>query len=126
LYESECRANGHQPGTMQLPASGAPTTVFVADDVDEAWTELGPYLLHDAKTAAAYRQGDDTVASISRADSASALRVADGPYQIFTVDEAAQYIRQGRVLPLLPLCGGLPPDIAWPYLERAVIANERA
>lgn len=52
----------------------------------------------------------------------SALRETQGPYRIFTVDGAAAYMRGGRPLPLLPLCGGVPPDIAWPYLERAVMA----
>jgi alkanesulfonate monooxygenase SsuD/methylene tetrahydromethanopterin reductase-like flavin-dependent oxidoreductase (luciferase family) len=126
FYESECRANGYEPGLVQFPVPGAPTTVFVADDVDKAWGELGPYLLHDALTAAAYRHGDDTVASISRADSVTALRDATGPYRIFTIDEAAEYIRHGKPLPLLPLCGGVPPEVAWLYLERAVMAVERA
>jgi alkanesulfonate monooxygenase SsuD/methylene tetrahydromethanopterin reductase-like flavin-dependent oxidoreductase (luciferase family) len=125
FYESQCRAEGHEPGMTQFPVPGAPTTVFVADDVDVAWDELGPYLLHDAVTAASYRHGDDTVASISRANSVAALRVADGPYRILAVDEAASYIRNGKPLPLLPLCGGVPPDVAWPYLERAVMAAER-
>ena len=126
FYESECRANGHAPGVIQFPVPGAPTTVFVADDVDTAWDELGPYLLHYAMTAASYRHGDDSVASSSRAESVSALREDEGPYRIFTVDEAAAYIRSGKPLPLLPLCGGVPPDMAWPYLERAVMAAERA
>ena len=126
FYEAECRANGHEPGVSQFPMPGAPTAVFVADDVDEAWAELGPYLLHDATMAASYRPGDETVASISRADSVDALRAADGPYRILTVDEAAGYIRNGGALPLLPLCGGLTPDLAWLYLERAVMATERA
>jgi alkanesulfonate monooxygenase SsuD/methylene tetrahydromethanopterin reductase-like flavin-dependent oxidoreductase (luciferase family) len=126
FYESECRANGHEPGVMHLPASGAPTTVFVADDVDAAWAELGPYLLHDAVTAAGYRHGDDTVASISRADSVRALRSENAAYRVITIDDAAGQIRGGGVLPLLPLCGGLPPNVAWPYLERAVMAIERA
>jgi hypothetical protein len=28
----------------------------------------------------------------------------------------------GQALPLAPLCGGLPADLAWPYLERAAQA----
>ena len=79
LYESECRAIGQEPGLTQFPDGSAPTAVFVADDVDRAWDELGPYLLHDAMTAAAYRHGDDTVASISRAQSVEDLRAAPGP-----------------------------------------------
>lgn len=126
LYETECRANGREPGVTQFPDVAAPTTVFVADDVDRAWDELGRHLLHDAMTAAAYRHGDDTVASISRARSVEELRAVPGPYRIFTVDEAAAYVRGGQGLQLVPLCGGLPPDLAWPYLERAATAAARA
>jgi alkanesulfonate monooxygenase SsuD/methylene tetrahydromethanopterin reductase-like flavin-dependent oxidoreductase (luciferase family) len=126
FYESACRAHGHEPGVIQFPVPDAPTTVFVADDVNAAWDELGPYLLHDAVTAASYRHDDDTVASISRAESVAALREANGAYRLLSIDEAAAYIRTGRPLPLLPLCGGVPPDVAWPYLERAVMAAERS
>jgi alkanesulfonate monooxygenase SsuD/methylene tetrahydromethanopterin reductase-like flavin-dependent oxidoreductase (luciferase family) len=126
LCESECRAHGHQPGMTQFPVGGAPTAVFVANDVDSAWAELGPYLLHDARSAAAYRHGDDTVASISRADTLEALRAAEGPYRVLGMDEAVTRIRAGHSLALLPLCGGLPPDLAWLYLEHAVIAAEKA
>lgn len=125
-YESECRAHGHQPAMTQFPIDGAPTTVFVANDVESAWDELGPYLLHDALTAASYRHGDETVASISRADSVEALRTTSGPYRVLSMDEAVARIRAGNSLPLLPLCGGLPSDVAWLYLERAVMAAEKA
>lgn len=125
-YESQCRAHGHEPGLMQFPTPGAPTTVFVADDVDAAWAELGSYLLHDAVTAASYRHGDDSVASISRVDTVDALREAGGPYRIFTPAEAADHIAAGAPLPLLPLCGGVPPKVAWPYFERAVLISQGA
>jgi alkanesulfonate monooxygenase SsuD/methylene tetrahydromethanopterin reductase-like flavin-dependent oxidoreductase (luciferase family) len=124
FYDNECRAHGEEPGFVQLPAENAPTVVFVADDVDKAWEELGPYLLHDAVTAAAYRHDDAGVASISRAADVSGLREAESPYRVFTTDEAVDYMRSG-VLPLAPLCGGVPPDLAWPYLERAAEAAAR-
>jgi alkanesulfonate monooxygenase SsuD/methylene tetrahydromethanopterin reductase-like flavin-dependent oxidoreductase (luciferase family) len=125
-YESQCRAAGHEPGIAQFPVPGAPTAVFVADDVGEAWEVLGPHLVHDAVTAASYRPHDDSVASITRADNVAALREAEGPYRIFTPDEATDYIRSGRPLPLHPLCGGIPPEVAWQYLELAVAAATRA
>lgn len=125
-YEQECRANGHQPGFVQFPDPTRPTTVFVADDVDAAWAELGPHLLHDAQMAASYRHGDHTVASITRADTVAALRAEHGAYRVLSMPEAVAYIRAGVPLPLLPLCGGLPPETAWLYLERAAIATERA
>jgi alkanesulfonate monooxygenase SsuD/methylene tetrahydromethanopterin reductase-like flavin-dependent oxidoreductase (luciferase family) len=130
FYEAQCRAHGHEPGMIQFPVRGAPTAVFVADDVDEAWDVLGPHLLHDAVTAASYRPHDDPktspVASITRADSVTALREESGPYRIFTPDEATDYVRSGRPLPLHPLCGGISPDVAWPYLELAAAAAARA
>jgi alkanesulfonate monooxygenase SsuD/methylene tetrahydromethanopterin reductase-like flavin-dependent oxidoreductase (luciferase family) len=124
-YEEACSAAGHEPSFVQLPDPSAPTAVFVADDVDHAWDELGPHLLHDAMTAASYRHGDATVASISRARSVEELR-EDTAYRILTVDEAAARAREGNMLPLLPLCGGLSPNVAWPYLERAVTAVAQA
>ncbi len=126
FYESECRAAGHEPGSVQFPVPGAPTAAFVADDVDQAWEVLGPHLVHDAVTAASYRPHDDSVASITRADNVAALREVQGPYRIFTPDEAADYIRGGRPLPLHPLCGGIPPDVAWRHLELAGAASARA
>jgi hypothetical protein len=54
------------------------------------------------------------------------LRAAEGPYRIVSVDEAIEYIRSGRPLPLHPLCGGIPPDVAWRHLELAGTASARA
>jgi alkanesulfonate monooxygenase SsuD/methylene tetrahydromethanopterin reductase-like flavin-dependent oxidoreductase (luciferase family) len=125
FYEEQCRAHGHDPGIVQFPVPGLPTAVFVADDVDQAWDELGPHLLHDAVMAASYRPQDNSVASITRADSVDALREEGGPYRIFTSDAATDYVRGGRPLPLHPLCGGIAPDVAWPYLERAAAAAAR-
>ncbi len=124
-YRDACQEAGHEPGFVQIPKPGLPTTMFVADDVDRAWDELGPHLLHDATTAASYRHGETSVASISTATSVEELR-ADRSYRVVTGDEATALVRTGRVLPLLPLCAGLAPDTAWPYLERAADAVARA
>jgi len=121
-YEAACRAAGHEPGFAQLPDPDTPTAVFVADDVDHAWDELGPHILHDALTAASYRHGDEGVASISRATTIDGLRSAGGAYQVLTVEEATDRVRQGGRLPLLPLAGGLVPERAWHYLHRAADA----
>ena len=120
-YEAACRDAGHEPGFAQIPEPGITTALFVADDVEQGWAELGPHLLHDATTAASYRHGQTDVASISTASTVDQLR-AEHTYRIVTVDEAADLVRAGTILPLLPLCAGLAPDVAWPYLERAVTA----
>jgi alkanesulfonate monooxygenase SsuD/methylene tetrahydromethanopterin reductase-like flavin-dependent oxidoreductase (luciferase family) len=125
-FEAESRAHGHEPGPAQFPDGRSATAVFVADDVDAAWNEIGSYVLHDAQMAAAYRRGDESVASITRADTVDELRSTHGPYMVMTVGDAVAQIRGGASLQLHPLCGGMPPDVAWPYLERASVAVSRA
>lgn len=49
-----------------------------------------------------------------------------GPYRVLTVDEAVDYLRGGQLLSLHPLCGGIAPELAWPYLGRAAAAVSRA
>ena len=55
----------------------------------------------------------------------STSSVPSTTYRVVTVDEAADIVRAGTILPLLPLCGGLAPEVAWPYLERAAEAAAR-
>jgi alkanesulfonate monooxygenase SsuD/methylene tetrahydromethanopterin reductase-like flavin-dependent oxidoreductase (luciferase family) len=122
-YHAACAASGHKPGFVKLPDLSEPTAIFVADDPDKAWNEIGPYLLHDARAAAAFRHGEEHVASISRAESVAELRAEEaGAYRVLSVAQASERLKQGKSLGLLPLCGGMPPDIAWPYLECAAQA----
>ena len=104
-----------------MPAENAPTAVFVADDVDKAWDEIGEYILHDVKMYGAWNPGDETTASISHAQTVDELRATSPAHKIYSTDEAVEIVRNGGMLMLMPLCGGIPPEIAWPYLEH--VAN---
>jgi alkanesulfonate monooxygenase SsuD/methylene tetrahydromethanopterin reductase-like flavin-dependent oxidoreductase (luciferase family) len=120
-YEDACRNHGHPPGFTLLPERDTPSACFVADDLDEAWHELGPYLLHDARTYAEWNPGDVTSAGITHVNTVDELRATSKSHRIFTVPEAIAQVREAGMLYLSPLCGGVPPAIAWPYLER--VAN---
>jgi alkanesulfonate monooxygenase SsuD/methylene tetrahydromethanopterin reductase-like flavin-dependent oxidoreductase (luciferase family) len=121
-YQQECARLGREPGSMTLPDPTSPFAVFVADDLDAAWDELGPHLLHDATTYAAWNEGDRSTASLSRSGTVEDLRVERGAHRILTVDEAVEHVRRTGYLALHPLCGGIPPEVAWPYLRR--VADE--
>ena len=120
-YEAECRAHGREPGNTMLPGTDSPTTTFVADDVDQAWDEIGAYMLHDATMYAAWNPGDQTTASLSHAKTVDELRATSTAHKIYSTDEAVELVGNGGMLMLMPLCGGLPPSLAWPYVE--LVAN---
>jgi alkanesulfonate monooxygenase SsuD/methylene tetrahydromethanopterin reductase-like flavin-dependent oxidoreductase (luciferase family) len=121
-YEESCLEHGFEPGMAQLPPSDAATTMFVADDVDKAWDEIGEYILHDVKMYGDWNPGDETTASISHAQTVEELRATSPAHKIYSTDEAVEIVRNGGMLMLMPLCGGLPPELAWPYVER--VAND--
>ncbi|KPM54087.1 luciferase [Frankia sp. R43] len=119
-YEAAARTAGHEPGMCILNPPDEPNTVFVAEDVDQAWDELGPYLMHDVRSYAAWNGGDTATASLSSARTADELRAERRSHRILTVDEAVNRVRAGGILQLHPLVGGLPPDVGWRYLRTVV------
>jgi alkanesulfonate monooxygenase SsuD/methylene tetrahydromethanopterin reductase-like flavin-dependent oxidoreductase (luciferase family) len=119
-YADEARAHGREPGFCMIPPLDIATTVFVVDgtdDLDRAWAEVGPHLLHDVLAYSALNPDNTETASISRATTVEELRAEDRTHRIVTVDEAVEMIGTGMPLQLQPLVGGLPPEIAWRYLR---------
>jgi hypothetical protein len=117
-YEESCRKHGHKPGPTMFPSRDHPSVTFVADDVDQAWAELGEHLLHDVRMYASWNPGDETTAGFTHVNTVEELRAKPSSHVIISVPEAISRVRAGEVLNLSPLCGGLPPEVAWPYLKR--------
>src|SRR6188472_3490345 len=117
-YEKASRDAGYEPGFMLLPERDTATNVFVAEDVDAAWDEIGKYLLHDAMAYGEWNPDNTVSANITQAKTVDELRASSRTHVIWSVDEAAERIGGGEVINLSPLCGGMPPEIAWPYLKR--------
>ncbi len=117
IYEQACRDNGHEVGFYMLPSQEAPTTTFVAEDVDKAWEELGSYIMHDVLTYQKWNEGREGISSISSARTVDELRAENRTHRIMSVDQAVDYVKGGAPLGLLPLAGGLPPELAWKYLK---------
>jgi alkanesulfonate monooxygenase SsuD/methylene tetrahydromethanopterin reductase-like flavin-dependent oxidoreductase (luciferase family) len=124
-YEVAARDAGHEPGLCVLPSPATPYAVFVAEDVDRGWDEVGDALLVDAVAYQEWNSAAGTepgTASLSSATTVDALRTAAGAHRVVSHAEATDLIAEHGLLTLHPLCGGLDPDIAWPYLERGVKA----
>ena len=54
----------------------------------------------------------------SHVDTVEELRETGKSHVIITVEDAISRVRAGKMLTLSPLCGGVPPEVAWPYLKR--------
>jgi alkanesulfonate monooxygenase SsuD/methylene tetrahydromethanopterin reductase-like flavin-dependent oxidoreductase (luciferase family) len=117
-YEASCRKHGYVPGAAFFPDRNTPSVTFVADDLEQAWSELGEYLLHDARSYAEWNPGNETSAGISHVRTVAELRDTSKSHVIIPTSEAISRVRAGKILNLSPLCGGLSPEIAWPYLKR--------
>jgi alkanesulfonate monooxygenase SsuD/methylene tetrahydromethanopterin reductase-like flavin-dependent oxidoreductase (luciferase family) len=116
LYRKSCAEYGTQPQLFINPVGDSPSTCFIARNVDEGWREIGPYMLHDAEMYASWFKEMGAITK-STALSVDALRAENGNYRVLTPDEAVERIRKHGALMLQPLCGGLPPSIAWRSLE---------
>jgi alkanesulfonate monooxygenase SsuD/methylene tetrahydromethanopterin reductase-like flavin-dependent oxidoreductase (luciferase family) len=128
-YRETAIETGHEPGLCVLPDADAPLIVFVHDDVDAGWREVGPSMLADATRYWEWNEAAGTAegtASLSRGSTVDALRAENGAHRVVTSDEAVTLIRTHGPLGLHPLCGGLDPEVAWPYLRRAVEAANTA
>jgi alkanesulfonate monooxygenase SsuD/methylene tetrahydromethanopterin reductase-like flavin-dependent oxidoreductase (luciferase family) len=119
-YLEACAELGTTPGACIVPPAGTVMSAFVARDPDAAWKTMGPYLLHDAQAYAAWLGDENQSSSKSVARDVEALRAENGPYRIFSVDEAVAYMSQRGPLLTQPLCGGLPPELAWESLRLIV------
>ena len=116
VYDEAAAAVGNPTGLCLSPGAGSPTSLFVADDPDAAWAEIGGHLLYDARMYAGWMGGAASL-SISHANSVDGLRTEEGAYRIVTLDEARALRDRYGVLSLQPLCGGIPPAVAWKYVH---------
>lgn len=122
-YAAAAEEAGQAPGICMVPPVDFPASVFVHDDVDAGWDEVGPALLHDAVAYAEWNESTgmaDVTTSLSKATTVDALRADGGSHRVVTSDEAVELVKKYGMLGLQPLCGGLAPAVAWPYLRRVV------
>lgn len=122
-YRDEMLALGHpDPGPCPV---GDTQTVALAEDPDRAWEEMGPFFLHETNAYGRWLADNDGAGPYRVVPDVAQLR-AEGQYRILTPDEHVGELKAAPVpfTMLHPLCGGMPPDLAWGSLrlfEQAVL-----
>jgi alkanesulfonate monooxygenase SsuD/methylene tetrahydromethanopterin reductase-like flavin-dependent oxidoreductase (luciferase family) len=116
-YVAECRRLGKGDGILLWPSG--PMWVFVTEDPERSWADLGPHALHEAngygRWAAAVPGSSPFRPATSVADLAESAQFA-----VVTPDECVALARgldPRSALQLKPLVGGLDPDLGWRSLE---------
>ena len=103
---------------MILPP-GSGETIVVSEDPDRSWAEMGEHMLHDARVYASWQPATQRSEVRSHANTVSELR-AEGRFRVLTPEECLARARERGPLVdfvLFPLCGGTPPELAWPSVE---------
>ncbi len=116
-YVDECKRIGREDPGVNM-SSASPTT-YVAEDVEAAWAELGPYFLHESTSYATWGEEAGVANPYKKANDVGELR-ATGIYRIITPEDYAAELRAAGDLAFVllhPMVGGIPPTRAWQMLD---------
>jgi alkanesulfonate monooxygenase SsuD/methylene tetrahydromethanopterin reductase-like flavin-dependent oxidoreductase (luciferase family) len=129
-YEELCRERGIAPRVAMVPrrASGP---VFIAEDPERAWAELGPHFLWEAVNYGRWARADMSSHMHTSARTLEEVRDS-GLYRILAPEECVSFLAGQGTQPRIvfhPLCGGIPLEPAAECLrlfaERVLPAFER-
>jgi alkanesulfonate monooxygenase SsuD/methylene tetrahydromethanopterin reductase-like flavin-dependent oxidoreductase (luciferase family) len=96
--------------------------IVLAEDVEQAWAELGPYFLYETQAYGGWEaeaSASGRPATFHAMASVDELR-ASGQYRILTPDEWAKELAEADQpgMPVFhPMVGGIPPALAWRHLH---------
>jgi alkanesulfonate monooxygenase SsuD/methylene tetrahydromethanopterin reductase-like flavin-dependent oxidoreductase (luciferase family) len=104
------------PGPL---GKSAPFFVWVADDPERAWREIGPYCLHETNAYGALARAAGLNTGFVPYDDLDSLR-RSGQYPVLTPEECVSLcdsLGDDGKLTIAPLVGGMSPDLSWQCLE---------
>ena len=118
-FRDECRRIG-RPDPGPWPAA-SPEYVFVSEDPERTWAQIGPHLMHATNAYAQWAmeghgRGDARFPKITTLDGLK----ASPAHKVLTPEgciELARTLGTDGLLRLQPLCGGIDPKLAWESLE---------
>lgn len=117
FYRDECLKLGKpDPGEW---VAGSTVSTFLAKDPDAGWEQLGPYLLHETNAYGEWQAADNVNTGFRSVADVAVLR-DEGRYRILIPAEYRDDLAAAGEFAfamLHPMCGGIPPELAWKQLE---------
>lgn len=116
FYRDEVQRLG-RPDPGPCP-TGENQIVALAEDPEKGWEQMSPYFLHETNAYGTWQAQDDVASPYRTVADADELR-ATGQYRVLT---PAQLVEEQKGSPfpfafLHPMCGGMPPELAWSSLR---------
>lgn len=115
-YHAACEAQGWTGWGL---APKGPGFLHVTEDPDRTWATIGDHLLHEARSYDSWQTPEVRSLVHETATTLDELRASD-VYKVVTPQQCLQLaedLGDGGVLVVHPLCGGIPPEVAWESLE---------
>jgi len=116
FYRDEVQRLGRpDPGPSPV---GENRIVALSDDVDAGWEQIATYFLHETNAYGAWQAQDDIASPYRTVDDIDELK-ARGQYCVLTPDDLVVELKAAPFPFVMfhPLCGGIPPDLAWSSLR---------
>ena len=116
FYREEVQRLGRpDPGPSVI---GENRVVALAEDAEEGWRRMAPFFLHETNAYGVW-QAQEQVASPYREVQDEAVLRGTGQYAVLTPAELVQELKAAPFpfTLLHPLCGGIPPELAWSSLR---------
>ena len=116
-YGDLCTAAGITPNLI-MPARVNRGMVFLHEDPERAWSELGEHILWEAVTYGAWTTATLSMMHIPGAETIDVVK-ASGRYRFLTPEQLLAEARDPDYGPLVlhPLVGGMPIDEAWKSVQ---------
>lgn len=98
--------------------TGPNQVVALARDCEAGWAAMAPYFLHESNAYGQWQAQDGVAAPFRTVADADELRTT-GQYRVLTPE---QFVAELKAAPfafalLHPMCGGMPPELAWSSLH---------
>jgi alkanesulfonate monooxygenase SsuD/methylene tetrahydromethanopterin reductase-like flavin-dependent oxidoreductase (luciferase family) len=118
-YRELCAESGHTP-VVVMPAARSRGMVFLHEDPDEAWAELGEHYLWEARVYSGWGGGRvySFMHGTERIETLDDVKAA-GRYRFMTPDQLIADVRDNPNdhIVLHPLVGAMPIDEAWKSVQ---------
>jgi len=116
-YFDEAKKIGFEGGFVFEPVG--PTFVHVADDPEQAWADIAPFVLYEAQTYASFQTAGQHSTPGVHAETVDDLK-ASPQYVVGTPDQVFDRLKDVSPMAAItfqPLAGGMPSALAWASLE---------